>query len=68
VTDHQHPTAIGRQRLHQLVDAVEVEVVGRLVQDQQLHRWGRQQQTGKGHPEPFTTGQSADRPVHRIAA
>src|SRR3954447_5283035 len=59
VADDEQATAVGAQGGHQLFAGVQVEVVGGLVEHQQL--WWRvgQQQAGEGDPKALATGQGA---------
>ncbi len=68
MADHQQGPAVVGQRVDELVDAGEVEVVGRFVEHDQLCRWFGEQQPGQHHPEPFPAGQGAHPAVHGVAA
>ena len=61
VADEEEGAGPGRQVLFEPGDGVDVEVVRRLVEDEDVGLG--QQQSGEGHPHPPATGQLADRPV-----
>ena len=60
--DDQRP-AVGVEGLRQVFDARDVEVVGRLVEDQQLTRRFGEQQSRERRPESFSSGERGHGPV-----
>ena len=62
---HDQRALVRRQRLGQLTDARHVEVVGRLVEQEQLGRGLCQQQRGERGPEAFAAGQRRRPPGRR---
>ena len=68
MADDEESAAVGLQRFDELVDTDDVEIVGRLVEDQQLRRRLHQEQGGEADAEAFATGQRADGPVGGGAA
>ncbi len=66
VGDQHETTPVGRQPLLEKLDGIEVEVVGRLVEDQHLVL--AHQQAGQGHPLGLATrqlaGEGIDQPGH----
>lgn len=55
VADDDKPTPKARESIDEFINALEVEVVGRLVEDQQLVWWVRQEYGGQGDTETFAT-------------
>ena len=68
MADDEHRAAVGGERVDELVDRVEVEVVRRLVEHEQLRRRVGEQQPRERDPEPLAARQRRDRPVDGIAA
>ena len=62
MTDHQQRSVVALQRRDELGHAVEIEIVGRFVEDQQLRRRLGQQQRGQAGPEALAAGQRGHRP------
>ena len=63
VADHDQRAPVAGQRLRQLPDRGHVQVVGRLVEQQQLRRRVGEQQRGEHGAEPLAAGQ---RPRHLV--
>ena len=61
MTDHQHGPVIGGQRGLQRPDPVQIEVIGRLVEDQE--HWGRRgtKRAGKTGPQALASAQITGR-------
>jgi hypothetical protein len=67
VAHHEQRTPIGVEGINQLVNALQVEVVGRLVEQQQLG-WGLgEQDAGERHPESLAARQPPGRLVDPTA-
>src|SRR5690606_7883496 len=66
--DHHERAAIGGERVDELTHAVQVEIVARLVEHDQLRRRVGEQDARDRRPEALTTRQRGDGPVHRVAA
>ncbi len=65
MADDEHGAAIGAQRLDELIDRVEVEVVGRLVQHDEVRGRIGEQHPCQRHAEALAAGQAGHRPVCR---
>ncbi len=68
MADHDEGAAIGVQRRLQLADADQVEVVGRLVEQQQLRCGLGVEHADQGRPQPLATRQRRNGQVDVIAA
>src|SRR6476469_7669755 len=61
MANYHHRDSVGVDRLFQLADADEIEVVGRLVEQQELWRWFGVQHAGKRRAQLLAAGQRRDR-------
>ena len=68
MTHDEHGAPVRGERLDEPVDGVDVEVVRRLVEHEQLRRRLGQQQLRQRDPEALAARQRRDRPIHRTAA
>jgi hypothetical protein len=68
VARHQDRAAVALERLGKLADRRHVQVVGRLVEQEQLRRGLGEQEGGKDRTEPLAAGQRAGQPVGPLAA
>lgn len=57
MADDDDRTAVGAEGIDELVDALQVEVVRRLVEYEKLRGRICEQQAGESHAEPFATGE-----------
>ena len=64
MADHHERAFVGGERALQLADADQVEVVGRLVQEQELRRRLGVQDAGEGGPQALAARQHPDRKVN----
>ena len=68
MANHQQGTLIGGKRLHQPVHRGHIEVVGGLVQNQQLRCRAGQKDGSQGHPESLPAGENTHGQVHPFPA
>ena len=68
MTDHEKPAPVGRQRVDECCGGAPVEVVGWLIQHQEVVGGYGEEQPRHRHPEPFTTREPSHRPVDAVAA
>src|SRR5699024_3658529 len=68
MTDDDETAVVRVERSNELVDAIEIEAVGRLVEDEQLVRWIGEQHYGQGDAEPFPAGEVTDLAVDGLGA
>ena len=68
MTHHKHAPAVGAEGVDELVHGVEIEVVGRLVEHEQVRRGIGHQHTRECQAEPLAARQRRRGPQHRIAA
>lgn len=67
VAYQDHGAAIDVQRFHELVHALDVQVVGGLIENQYLWRRIGKEEPGQRNPEPLATGQRMNGPVDAVA-